>query len=166
MRNIFHDHRFRISYNYRDNFIDHKKVVEYEFSEIKLSDIKLREFNKKGCTFAESSLLKFIQTDDSAIYHDFIVENYKPADHPFMTEEWITDEIARFRRWLGYMDYQVYDPRRGVIVVTKDTSTLIDGNHRVAWLWNKFGGDYKIHVLKVLLDSPDQGPVSNVKTQQ
>lgn len=114
-----------------------------ELVQVALKDILVPNGHHKVCSIVETETYKwFAEKTDN--YDRFFVDGciYFTKDGMLSKERMIALEESLIEK-------DGYDPSKSVVCLRKN-NVLIDGLHRCAVLYHKYGGDYKIVVVREL----------------
>ena len=118
----------------------HHLSEDVEIIEIPLKDLRVPCGHRKICTIPETSVYKWLISDREQPYF----WNYNEANVHIPKSK---ENSQKQMKNLVISIAKKYDPSVCVIAVRKN-NTIIDGQHRAAVLYHKYGGDYKILVVR------------------
>lgn len=135
---LLHDLRMKIDIDAYENIFQ-RPILKYKLRKIRLSEIRRYE-NNTHIPVEQTIVYKYIKSDDfEEGYRQYCKLNNK--DKPGRSVEL----LAELRK---EMDDYDYDITKGVIVINQ-YKCLVDGQHRVAYLLNKYGKDFYVTVLQI-----------------
>ncbi len=114
------------------------RLIVYKFVPIQIKDIKCHLGNRVF-RLIEGAPYKYISEGDISGYERYC-EFHKDNGLPLMTKE-------RFDGLIESIDKDGYDER--YISIIDDQNVLLDGQHRICILANKYGVESYIRVLKI-----------------
>lgn len=123
-------------------------IYSYSVERVKVGDIR-RVSHGVRLTLPETNVYHYMVSGDKAGYTNYI------QTQTFDSEK---KSIKKFRKLKQDLQNNIYDIKRGAIVLNKD-NVLIDGFHRSMILYNTYGPDFAIDVVKVFY------PEFNIKSR-
>ena len=118
----------------------HHLSGDVEIVELPLKDIRIPCGHRKICPIQETKVYKWLISDRDKNYS----WNYNEAN------VYLPESKKKSQKRMENLIVSLaekYDPSKCVICVRKN-NTLIDGQHRAAALYHKYGGDYKVLVVR------------------
>lgn len=114
---------------------------DVELVKVALKDIKVPCGHRKTCSIAETAYYQNLISSSGKAGYSYneggIYINNSPTDQIKNTQDLENSLMTKGG----------YDPSKCIVALKKD-NTLIDGKHRCALLYKKYGGDYQILVVR------------------
>ncbi len=118
----------------------HHLSGDVELVKIPLKELRVPCGHRKTCPIPETRVYKWLNSDRKEPYF----WNYNEAN-VYIPESKKDSQKRMEELALSLMDK--YDPSKCVICVRKN-NVMIDGQHRAAVLYKRYGGDYKVLVVR------------------
>ena len=118
----------------------HHLSGDVELVKIPLKELRVPCGHRKTCSIPETRVYKWLNSDQKEPYF----WNYNEAN-VYIPESQKNSQKRMENLALSLMEK--YDPSKCAICVRKN-NVMIDGQHRAAVLYYKYGGDHKILVVK------------------
>ena len=118
----------------------HHLSGDVELVEIPLKDLRIPCGHRKTCSIPETIVYKWLDSDRKQDYN----RNYNEAN------VYVPESQKQLRKRMGNLINSMtekYDPSKCVICVRQNNS-VIDGQHRAAILYYKYGGNHKVLVVR------------------
>ncbi|MGN0920004.1 MAG: hypothetical protein ACI4OR_04550 [Alphaproteobacteria bacterium] len=122
----------------------HHLSGDVELVEVPLKELRIPCGHRKTCTIPETSVYKFLESKGKMDY-DYRLPDYYSEANVFIPAE-KKDTLKRMENLVISLA-EKYDPSKCAITVRKN-NTVIDGQHRAAALYYKYGKEYKILVVR------------------
>ena len=118
----------------------HHISEDVEVLKLPLKDLRVPCGHRKICSIPETKIYKWLNSDRSESYDRY----YNEAG------VYIPESQKQSRKRMENLVISLaekYDPSKCVIVVRKNNA-IIDGQHRAAVLYHKYGGDHQVLVVR------------------
>lgn len=130
-----------------DSWLKNQKIFAYSFVPIKLRDLTFQKFvggDKKWVLLpmSDSPVVAYLQGNKEPYYLDAALRKAQLDDNPHSEKRLIS--------LIESIDKQGYDNRYKIFV--DSVNHIMDGYHRASWLYNKYGPDYEVEVIRVYGD--------------
>ncbi len=135
---LLDDDRFKIDYDFFYKRFEMRKIKNYKIEEIRIGDIKRKWFDGKLYNLEDCSPYKYLQ-GNTECYDEYCIENKSISDFDMSKD--------KFEKLIKALDTG-YDSKYMPIIETNN-KIILDGQHRLCYLLNKYGKDYKVEVLSV-----------------
>ena len=119
----------------------HHLSGDVEVVQVALKDIRVPCGHRKTCAITETIPYKWLAAGKTGVYATSI----KEGNVYIFDEQIAKDRMIRMDKEIT--EGHGYDPATCVVCLRKN-NFLIDGAHRCAALYHKYGGDYKILVVR------------------
>ena len=116
-----------------------------ELVKLPLKELRVPCGHRKICPIPETPVYKFLNSQKKTDYHYRLPDYYSEADVYIPIDA--RDTEKRMLELVKSLTKNHYNPAKGIIVVRKNNA-IIDGQHRAAVLYHKYGGDYQILVAR------------------
>ncbi len=136
-KSILNDKRFYIDERNYERVLSGSAIYHYKFKSLKLKKLKLNYGGQKRILTKVSAYEYLLGNTDA--YEEYCTVDCNNA--MFRSKE-------EYDRLINSFDNYNYDPRRGIVIIDQH-NYICDGQHRCCIMLNRYGGDYKIQVLKV-----------------
>ena len=143
------DNRFKISDRLLFDILNRFPIKKYDIEKIKLCDIKYF-WQGQIISIDETATYDYIVNKNTERYIKYIKEVNTDSSGRISNRifDIIAEDLERCRDTIKAILTEGYDIKKDSVIID-DRNIIIDGLHRTSILWNKFGGEYKIAVLKV-----------------
>jgi len=154
LREIFlmiHYNQLKETLKTKFNIVLPKEAYHHLSGDVELVKIPLKELrvpcgHRKTCPIPETSVYKFLESNGKTDY-DYRMPNYYSEANVFIPVD-KNDTAKRMEELIKSLtENKEYNPAQCAIVVRKNNA-IIDGQHRAAVLYYKYGGNHKILVVR------------------
>lgn len=138
---ILNDNRFRID-NEVMSCLNGRKILYYTIVELPIKRIK-RNLHGKIISLQETDVYRYLcePTKEDVIAQ---YQKYCDANNADNKER----SINTFNKLINTIEIEDYDIKKGIVIVDQ-FNCILDGQHRVCILRNKYGEEYVIRALKL-----------------
>ena len=150
---LLDDTRFDIDPEFFYKTLETRRVISYTIHEIQLKDINRKWIDGKIYKLEECSPFLYLKGDTKA-YEDYCKLNGQTSKFDMSK--------ARFDNLIASLEKGI-NPKMMPIIHGKD-NILMDGQHRLCYLLNKYGNDYTVNCLHVYFNKDEVPATSNVSS--
>jgi hypothetical protein len=139
---VFKHSDFKIDDSYYNKYLLDKPYYYYKIKKEDIGHLKVSIFTKDGqyiTNIENSPAYKFLNGDIGS-YNSY--NNFKKDISPDRHSQ------EQFERLVYDMDKNGYD--ENLLIIIRPTGEIIDGQHRVAYLYKKYGKKFKVNVMSIV----------------
>ena len=135
---LLQDTRFSLDNEFFYMALETALIERYELIEIPLKDIRRMWIDSNTYRLDECAPYRYLLGDNES-YEQYCLY-HQQNNLPYMTQE-------RFDSLIQSIDANGYNPH--FVIVLDQNNIIYDGQHRACYLMHKYGGDYRVPVLKI-----------------
>ncbi|MFQ6778250.1 MAG: glycosyltransferase family 9 protein [Alphaproteobacteria bacterium] len=146
-KKLISDERFKIDYDWVNNWLRFEKINGYEFVKVCLNDLKYwKQIDENG----NGKIVPLAEKENPAIaFNNKNVEvynSYNKLKAVLQNDNFHSQE--RYNDLISELNNVDYDVKRGIITIDSN-NIIMDGWHRASYLLAKYGSNYEIFVVKL-----------------